>query len=181
MDNAGNCNTMVEHLSRLVPSFRGASSRTRCFPHTVNLIAKVSAMLSFFTIKLLANVTMVHGAFISFFYRQRSKPKATEPEKPTKHGGRNKQPSPGDPAANGPNDPDLIAVPEPTPEEVGMCAALEDADLEDVKAVGLDKAVHDKQAVATVRTEAVTIAKVKYKMELNSEEAQMAVGLFPKV
>ena len=62
-----------------------------------------------------------------------------------------------------------------------MCAALEDADLEDVEAVDLDKAVHDKQAVATVQTEAVTIAKVKYKMELNSEEAQTAVGLFPKV
>ena len=43
MDNAGNCNTMVDHLEYLIPGFRGADSRTRCFPHTVNLIAKVSA------------------------------------------------------------------------------------------------------------------------------------------
>lgn len=62
-----------------------------------------------------------------------------------------------------------------------MCAALESADIEDVEDVDADKATHDKQAVATVRTEAVAIAKSKYKMELNSEEAQTALGLFPKV
>jgi len=32
MDNAGNCNTMVEHLSGLIPGFRGTESRTQCFP-----------------------------------------------------------------------------------------------------------------------------------------------------
>ena len=62
-----------------------------------------------------------------------------------------------------------------------MCAALESADIEDVEDVDADKATHDKQAVATVRIEAVAIAKSKYKMELNSEEAQTALGLFPKV
>ena len=41
MDNAANCDTTVVHLSTLIEGFRGQQSRIRCFPHTVNLIAKV--------------------------------------------------------------------------------------------------------------------------------------------
>ncbi|KAG2113622.1 uncharacterized protein F5147DRAFT_571231, partial [Suillus discolor] len=41
MDNASNCDTTADHLQRLIPNFRGQASRLRCFPHTVNLIAKV--------------------------------------------------------------------------------------------------------------------------------------------
>ncbi|KAG1837088.1 hypothetical protein F4604DRAFT_1601857, partial [Suillus subluteus] len=41
MDNASNCDSAAEHMQKLIPSFRGKASRTRCFPHTVNLIAKV--------------------------------------------------------------------------------------------------------------------------------------------
>ena len=159
MDNTGNCNTMVEHLSKLVPGFHGAGSQTWCFPHMVNLIAKVCTIL-FFSVN---SGSHDHGtqAFISFFYRQRSRPKASEPEKPAKPGGQNKQPLPGEPLAHSSNDPDIVAVPEPTPEEIKMCAALEGADLDDTETVDADKAIHDKQAVATVRTEAVAIAKAK--------------------
>ena len=120
-------------------------------------------------------------AFISFFYRQRSKPRAAEPEKPAKRGGRTKQQPPEELPVNGTNDPDLVSVPEPTPEEAEMCAALEGVDLDDAEGADIDKTIHDKQAVASVRTKAVAIAKIKYKMELNSEEAQTALGLFPKV
>ena len=67
-----------------------------------------------------------------------------------KRGSRTKQPPPEDPLANGINDPDLIAVPEPSPEEVEMCAALEGVDIDDIEAVDADKAIHDKQAVASV-------------------------------
>lgn len=62
-----------------------------------------------------------------------------------------------------------------------MCAVFESADLDDAETVDADKAVHDKQAVANVRTEAVAIAKTEFNMELNSEEGQTALGLFPKV
>ena len=41
MDNASNCDTAVDHLGTLIAGFRGRESRTRCFAHTVNLIAKV--------------------------------------------------------------------------------------------------------------------------------------------
>jgi len=39
MDNVGNCNTTAKELHVLIPHFEGM--RTRCFPHIVNLIAKV--------------------------------------------------------------------------------------------------------------------------------------------
>lgn len=62
-----------------------------------------------------------------------------------------------------------------------MCEALEHGDLDDLEPVDTEKAAHDKQAVATVRTEAVSIAKTEFGIELNPDEAQAAVGLFPKV
>lgn len=42
MDNAGNCNTTAVELGKLIPTFRGSAARTRCFPHIINLIAKVN-------------------------------------------------------------------------------------------------------------------------------------------
>ena len=78
-------------------------------------------------------------------------------------------------------DPDLVAAPEPTPEELEMCEALEHEDPDDPEPVDAEKAIYDKQAVLTVRTEAVSIAKTEFGMELNSDEAQTAVGLLPKV
>ena len=149
------------------------------FPIQLTLLLRLVTLFSFHLSQGISNHDL--QAFISFFYHQRSRPKTTEPEKPAKRSGRARQPLPEETPANGIADPDLIAVPEPTPEEAEMCAALESADIEDVEDVDADKATHDKQAVATVRTEAVAIAKSKYKMELNSEEAQTALGLFPKV
>lgn len=40
MDNASNCDSTATSLPAHIPTFRGALSRSRCFPHTVNLIAK---------------------------------------------------------------------------------------------------------------------------------------------
>lgn len=146
----------------------------------VNLIAKVSVVL-YFSIKCSQTDNCHLQAFISFFYHQCSKPRAAEPEKPVKRGGRTKQQPPEELPVNGTNDPDLVSVPEPTPEEAEMCVALEGADPDDAEGADIDKTIHNKQAVASVRTEVVAIAKIKYKMELNSEEAQTALGLFPKV
>lgn len=70
---------------------------------------------------------------------------------------------------------------EPTPEELDMCAALDSIDPDEADPVDVDKSAHDKRAVASVRTEAVRIAKVDYKMDLDSDEATTALGLFPKV
>lgn len=39
-DNASNNNVMVDKLATLVPEFAGEASHTRCFLHTVNLVAK---------------------------------------------------------------------------------------------------------------------------------------------
>jgi len=88
---------------------------------------------------------------------------------------------PEEPPANGANDPDLVGVLEPTPDEAEMCAVLECADLDGTEGIDAAKSDHDKKAVASVRTAAVAIAKAKYKLELNSEEARTTLGLFPKV
>jgi hypothetical protein len=41
-DNASNNDTLVEELSVLLPKFKGAQARVRCFAHILNLIVKVS-------------------------------------------------------------------------------------------------------------------------------------------
>lgn len=40
-DNASNNNAMIHELSSKVPEFGGAATHTRCFLHTVNLVAKL--------------------------------------------------------------------------------------------------------------------------------------------
>ncbi|KAG2085760.1 uncharacterized protein F5147DRAFT_527213, partial [Suillus discolor] len=39
-NNASNNNMMVDKLVMLVPKFTGEASHTRCFLHTMNLVAK---------------------------------------------------------------------------------------------------------------------------------------------
>ncbi|KAG2040739.1 hypothetical protein BDR03DRAFT_806750, partial [Suillus americanus] len=39
-DNAASNETMVAELAELIPHFSGPTSRTRCFLHIVNLVAK---------------------------------------------------------------------------------------------------------------------------------------------
>jgi hypothetical protein len=41
MDNASNNDGLARLLPLLVPSFRGMAARGRCFPHIINLLAKV--------------------------------------------------------------------------------------------------------------------------------------------
>lgn len=41
LDNAPNNGTLVNHLALLVPTFRGAESRVRCFPHIINVMANL--------------------------------------------------------------------------------------------------------------------------------------------
>ena len=39
-DNASNNNVMVDKLADTLPSFPGRANHTRCFLHTINLVAK---------------------------------------------------------------------------------------------------------------------------------------------
>jgi len=41
MDNASNCDHLAVDLPKYLPLFRGLAAHARCFPHIVNLIAKV--------------------------------------------------------------------------------------------------------------------------------------------
>lgn len=49
MDNAANNNTMIRELQNLLANFDGDASRTRCFAHILNLVAKT--LLSQFDLK----------------------------------------------------------------------------------------------------------------------------------
>jgi hypothetical protein len=68
MDNASNNDMLAKYLPFLIPSFRGMESRGRCFPHIINLLAKVYMTVVFCCI-LLTNSQI----FISFFFRQPKK------------------------------------------------------------------------------------------------------------
>jgi hypothetical protein len=41
MDNASNNDALARYLPILIPSFRGMAACGRCFPHIINLLAKV--------------------------------------------------------------------------------------------------------------------------------------------
>ncbi|KAF8586028.1 hypothetical protein K439DRAFT_1387642, partial [Ramaria rubella] len=47
LDNASNNDTFCKELAQFIPSFHGTAVRGRCFPHTVNLIAKVFTLFFF--------------------------------------------------------------------------------------------------------------------------------------
>ncbi|KAJ6545063.1 hypothetical protein DFH09DRAFT_1509464, partial [Mycena vulgaris] len=61
MDNASNCDTTSDCLPEHIPTYRGTLSRTRCFPHTVNLIAKAFIAFFFKQPKKKAKVTVAPG------------------------------------------------------------------------------------------------------------------------
>ncbi|KAJ7719488.1 hypothetical protein B0H16DRAFT_1606447 [Mycena metata] len=61
MDNASNCDTTSDCLPDYIPTHRSTLSRTRCFPHTVNLIAKAFIAFFFKQPKKMAKVTVAPG------------------------------------------------------------------------------------------------------------------------
>jgi hypothetical protein len=68
MDNAGNNDVLARYLPTLIPSFRGMAARGRCFPHIINLLAKV-CVTEIYTILDSTSIQI----FISFFFRQPKK------------------------------------------------------------------------------------------------------------
>jgi hypothetical protein len=68
MDNASNNDTLAKYLPSLIPLFHGMASRGRCFPHIINLLAKV-----YMTIVFCFILPTNSQIFISFFFRQPKK------------------------------------------------------------------------------------------------------------
>jgi hypothetical protein len=65
MDNASNCDAMARFLPTLIPTFQGMASCGRCFPHIINLLAKVSLFSILHQCKLTES-----QIFISFFFKK---------------------------------------------------------------------------------------------------------------
>ncbi|KAK6992134.1 ribonuclease H-like domain-containing protein, partial [Favolaschia claudopus] len=156
MDNASNCDSTATSLAddANIPTYRGALSRTRCFPHTVNLIAK---------------------AFLSFFFKQPKKkpqPKATAGSKRK----RTTATTTTTPAGPTPVPAETSLVPEEADEPV-----VADVELDEAGVMDEGKAEFDASAIKTVKARAVALAESKWFLHMSKEEETEALLLFPKV
>jgi hypothetical protein len=182
MDNASNCDSAADHMQELIPSFRGRASRSRCFPHTVNLIAKV---LSIYVASV--PLTSSYQAFLSFFYRQ---PKRKRQVKVTKRGRKRN-------VNSNVNEDHIVTLEdgqenaELTPLEQDLldeeCGQNLDADGGDVAEtpgvadeVDEAKEAHDREVVRSVHQQAIATAKAA-NITMTSSAEREALGMFPKV
>ncbi|KAL6299790.1 hypothetical protein BKA93DRAFT_741807 [Sparassis latifolia] len=181
MDNASNCDATATELEPLVDSFRGAMSRTRCFPHTVNLIAKVSlvhVLIDFTT-------NSRRQAFISFFFRQPKKKKvvkvAAGSKRKRRGAGARQQASA--PEAPPPGEPETQEVVLDYGDPLHIIDETVDGTHEDDDISALDdgKAAHDEAAVSSVHAQAIRIAREDYHITMTAQEESDARSLFTKV
>ncbi|TFY79018.1 hypothetical protein EWM64_g4990 [Hericium alpestre] len=128
----------------------------RCFPHIVNLIAKV---------------------FISFYFKQPKKKSTAKAVSGTK---RKRQPTTQ--AATHVHDADTDENDE-LPAEDGNESANDgiDTDPADEDDPIDGKLAHDETVTRTVRGKAIQMMKEEYDIMIGNQEEKMALGLFPKV
>ncbi|KAG1719767.1 uncharacterized protein EDB91DRAFT_1231303 [Suillus paluster] len=164
MDNASNCDATAEHLVTLIDGFRGKLSRSRCFPHTVNLIAKVRAEHPM-------------QAFISFFFRQPKCKKIIATGQHTRKRG---------PAAVAGASSVTATTTDTTEVEVEQLTADEEhlaADVLEPQSgdgeIDADKDAHDKEVVSAVHRDALNTGK-EMGLLITSAEQREALGLFPR-
>jgi hypothetical protein len=75
MDNAGNNDVLARYLPTLIPSFRGMAARGCCFPHIINLLAKVCVTEILHTI---LDSTSIQIFILFFFWQPKKKVKDSE-------------------------------------------------------------------------------------------------------
>ncbi|KAF9233125.1 hypothetical protein BU15DRAFT_54311 [Melanogaster broomeanus] len=157
MDNAGNCNTTATELAKLITTFRGSAARTRCLPHIMNLIAKVSCVC----------------IIISFFFKQYKKKKKPKVQIGSKRkNGTTHTPTVEVIEAG-------IAINEPESVEDAELASLMEEDeshLEDMSG----QAAHDTDVTNTTRAKAIREMREKGVI-ITDEQNKEALGIFPKV
>jgi hypothetical protein len=179
MDNASNCDSAADHMQELIPSFRGRASHSRCFPHTINLIAKVLSIFFVFV-----PLTSSCQAFLSFFYRQ---PKRKRQVKVTKRGRKHNLNSNADEdhvvtLEDGQENAELTPLEQDLlDEESGKNLGAECGDVaEMVDEVDEAKDAHDREVVRSVRQQAIATAKAA-DITMTSLVEREALGMFPKV
>jgi hypothetical protein len=155
MDNAGNCNGTARELRIHIPHFLGMLWWTRCFPHIVNLIAKM---------------------FLSFFWKAYVRKKVVKVGKGTK-----RQRGAQAVIAEVQTAVEDVVVQEGDdlmPEEEEIAAAIEDENAE----VPLDNGqqVHDEKVVQTLKLQAIA-DMARRNIKIAPEENAVVTGIFPKV
>ncbi|KAJ7019651.1 hypothetical protein C8F04DRAFT_975384 [Mycena alexandri] len=152
MDNASNCDTTSDRLPDHIPTYRGTLSRTRCFPHTVNLIAK----------NLFRGLTHLQ-AFIAFFFKQpKKKSKVTVAPGKRKRGARD-------------------APPVIQPEEEREDPVVADVAVDEEGIMDEGKAAHDEATLTSIYGQAIHEAESKFALHMTVAEQTMALTIFPKV
>lgn len=161
MDNATSCDVLANELAILIPEFRGNASRTRCFAHTVNLIAK--ALISFF----LCQPKRKKAGKVSEHVTRHSKSPQSAP-----------QPEVEEAAVElGGGNYDL------TPFEQEMLDGEQPLESDkDGDGVEIDEAkeVYDREVVTSVHIRAIEVMK-NVGVRITPDEEKTALGLFPKV
>ncbi|KAJ6619855.1 hypothetical protein B0H10DRAFT_1792778 [Mycena sp. CBHHK59/15] len=141
--------------------YRAALSRTRCFPHTINLIAKVYCCLCPLNVP---NVYIFLKAFIAFFFKQPKK-KAQVKVAPGKR--KRGQPAPPpEPEPERPEDEEDPVVAEVAVDEEGI--------------MDEGKAAHDEATIRSVRGQAIAEG-IRRGLLMKAEDKNAALTLFPKV
>jgi hypothetical protein len=138
-------------------------SRTRCFPCTVNLIAKVRV----FICRRLATqlFTNCFQAFISFFFKE---PKKKTQVKITPGKRKRNQPAPA-----------VAPVVQPTEEREEPI--VEDVEVDEAGVMDEGKAEFDAATIRSVKRQAIAKAERDYLLHMTVQEETEALLLFPKV
>jgi hypothetical protein len=173
MDNAGNCNTTASELGALLPRFRGTVSQTRCFPHILNLIAKVCCNV-FQTTSMAAKYSCSQ-AILLFFFKQYKRKKAVKVGTGTKQRRGHTQTTTDD-ILEVENELVVAAGEEPTGEDQEQALNLdEEAPVEET-----GQQAHNDKIVRTLKVKA-TSEMAKRGIQISTTKNTQAIALFPKV
>ncbi|KAF8988141.1 hypothetical protein BDQ17DRAFT_1402226 [Cyathus striatus] len=156
MDNAANCDSLARQLPLHLENFRGMASRTRCFAHIVNLIAK---------------------SFISFFFRKPEKKKTVTIAADTIRAHQNQ-------VIMDPHTITESEIIVDSGDELPMDseqAVSEEAEV-NLNSFSEDdgKELHDNIAVKTFRGKAIQLMKDDG-ISIDASEHRMAMQIFPRV
>ncbi|TFK41568.1 hypothetical protein BDQ12DRAFT_696742 [Crucibulum laeve] len=163
MDNASNCDALAWLLPNYLPDFRGMQSQGHCFPHIINLIAKI---------------------FISFFFKQVKQKKSVTVAAGThcQHGA----------TATAPSDTEfeeeVLVIEEG--EDINFNsddsdndnAAVEESEI--TESTTLDdngKDAHNDLVVKSLADKAIKIMWDEYSIVMKPEEQQYALQIFPRM
>lgn len=177
MDNASNCDKLVEELPKLLPTFPGMDRRLRCVPHILNLVAKASNFYSIFRINHYTYKCIIQ-IFISFFFK---KPRPRKRVCIAK--GKSNAPyrRPGESQDQLGDEEEVILDEGDVSDSDEDEAVLEEAEVDEENDEGDDgQIVHDNRVAKTLKDKAIQIM-VQKDIHIDPDIERSAQLIFPRV